>query len=93
MTLEKLGEKKEAIKMAWELITEVWKLPKDKLWATVYTDDHEAFELWKTETDIDPSHILYFDEKDNFSSTPFLYSVKNKFKLCYETLQAKNKNN
>jgi alanyl-tRNA synthetase len=58
--------KKEAIMWSWELITEVWKLPKDKLWATVYRDDHESFELWKKHTDIDPSHILYFDEKDNF---------------------------
>ena len=58
--------KQEAIEMAWDLITNVWKLPKDKLWATVYKDDHEAFELWKTCTDINPDHILYFDEKDNF---------------------------
>ena len=58
--------KKEVIKWAWELLTEVWKLPKERLWATVYNTDDEAFELWKNETDIDPSHILRFDEKDNF---------------------------
>jgi len=58
--------KKEAIKWAWELLTEVWKLPKDKLWATVYRIDDEAMEFWKSETDINPSHILKFDEKDNF---------------------------
>lgn len=58
--------KKEAIKWAWELLTEVYKLPKDRLWATVYKDDDEALELWKTETDINPDHILKFDEKDNF---------------------------
>lgn len=58
--------KKEAIKWAWELLTEVYRLPKDKLWATVYKDDDEAMELWKTETDINPDHILKFDEKDNF---------------------------
>ena len=58
--------KKEVIKWAWELLTEVWKLPKERLWATVYNTDDEAFELWKSETDIDPSHILRFDEKDNF---------------------------
>lgn len=58
--------KKEAIGWAWELLTKVWKLPKDKLWATVYKSDDEAFELWKTETDIDHSHILRFGEKDNF---------------------------
>jgi len=58
--------KKEAIAWAWELITAVWKLPKDKLYATVYRTDDEAFDLWRELTDIDPSHILRFDEKDNF---------------------------
>ena len=58
--------KKEAIKWAWELLTEVWKLPKERLWATVYKDDDEALELWKSETDINPNHILKFAEKDNF---------------------------
>ncbi len=58
--------KKEAIGWAWELLTEIWKLPKGRLWATVYKDDDEAFELWKSETDINPDHILKFGEKDNF---------------------------
>ncbi len=58
--------KKEAIGWAWELLTEVWKLPKKRLWATVYKDDDEAFELWKSETNINPKHILKFGEKDNF---------------------------
>lgn len=58
--------KAEAIEWAWELLTEVWKLPKERLWATVYKDDDEAFELWKTKTDINPKHILRFGEKDNF---------------------------
>lgn len=58
--------KKEAIGWGWELLTEVWNLPKDRLWATVYKTDDEAFEFWKSETDIDRSHILRFDEKDNF---------------------------
>ncbi len=58
--------KTEAIEWAWELLTEVWKLPKERLWATVYKDDDEAFELWKTKTDINPNHILKFGEKDNF---------------------------
>lgn len=58
--------KKEAIKWAWELLTEVWKLPKERLWATVYRTDDEAAEYWKSETDIKHDHILHFDEKDNF---------------------------
>jgi len=58
--------KKEAIAWAWELLTGVWGLPKNRLWATVYKDDEEAERLWKEVTDIDPSHVLRFDEKDNF---------------------------
>ncbi|MBS1552321.1 MAG: alanine--tRNA ligase [Bacteroidetes bacterium] len=58
--------KKEAIKWAWELLTDVWKLPKDKLWVTVFETDEEAFTIWSDETDIDKSHILRFGEKDNF---------------------------
>jgi len=58
--------KKEAITWAWELLTEVWQLPKDKLYATVHHTDKEAFELWQTETDIDNEHISYHGDKDNF---------------------------
>ena len=57
--------KKEAITWAWELLTDVWKLPKDRLFATVYLDDDEAHKIWETETDINPRNILRFD-KDNF---------------------------
>ncbi|MBL7095252.1 alanine--tRNA ligase [candidate division KSB1 bacterium] len=58
--------KKEAIEWAWELLTGVWKLPKDKLYATVFRDDDEAEQLWKKVTDINPDHVLRYDEKDNF---------------------------
>ncbi|MCK4312769.1 MAG: alanine--tRNA ligase, partial [Candidatus Cloacimonetes bacterium] len=58
--------KKEAITWAWELLTEIWKIPKDKLYATVHHSDKEAFELWENETDIDPAHIEYHGDKDNF---------------------------
>ncbi|MBU2491988.1 MAG: alanine--tRNA ligase [Bacteroidetes bacterium] len=58
--------KSEAITWGWELLTEVWKLPKERLWATVYRTDEEALEIWKTKTDINPAHVLKFDEKDNF---------------------------
>jgi alanyl-tRNA synthetase len=58
--------KKEAIAWAWELLTEVWRLPKNRLWATVYKDDAEAEECWRSVTDIDRKHILRFGEKDNF---------------------------
>ncbi|MGB2869651.1 MAG: alanine--tRNA ligase [Bacteroidota bacterium] len=58
--------KKEAIQWAWELLTKVWGLPKNRLWATVYNADGEAEKLWKSVTDIDPSHVLRFGEKENF---------------------------
>lgn len=58
--------KREAIQWAWELLTIVWKLPKDKLYATVYEDDDEAEQLWKEVTDIHPSHISRWGKKDNF---------------------------
>src|SRR6187397_303591 len=38
--------KKDALRFAWELLTEVYKLPKDKLWATVYAEDDEAYDIW-----------------------------------------------
>lgn len=58
--------KKEAITWAWELLIERWGLPKDKLYATIYLNDDEAEKIWKENTDIDPSHILRFGDKDNF---------------------------
>lgn len=58
--------KKEAIEWAWELLTEVWRLPKEQLYATVFREDDEAAALWKSQTDINPEHVLRFDEKDNF---------------------------
>jgi alanyl-tRNA synthetase len=58
--------KRESIAWGWELLTKVWKLPKDRLWATVYKDDDEALAIWKEVTDINPAHILKFAEKDNF---------------------------
>ena len=58
--------KREAIAWAWELLTVVWKLPKNRLWITVYKTDDEAENIWKTMPGIDPAHILRFGEKDNF---------------------------
>jgi len=66
--------KKEAIEWGWKLLTEVWQLPKSKLWATVFAGDklenlepdEEAESLWKAVTDINPGQVLQFDKKDNF---------------------------
>lgn len=58
--------KREAIAWAWELLTAVWRLPKARLWATVFREDDEALRIWREVTDIEPGHILRFNEKDNF---------------------------
>ncbi len=65
--------KKEAITWAWQLLTDVWGLPKDKLYATCFKDDKgniptddEAAEVWKQQPGMDPDHILFFGRKENF---------------------------
>ncbi|MCI6339422.1 MAG: alanine--tRNA ligase [Campylobacter sp.] len=57
--------KKEAIGYAWEFVTGVLKLPKERLYVSVYEKDDEAYELWRAYV-IDESHIYRFGEKDNF---------------------------
>ncbi len=59
--------KKEAIVWAWELVTKHFKIDKDRLWATVYLDDDEAFSIWQNETDINNERIARLGE-DNFWS-------------------------
>lgn len=64
--------KKEAIAWSWELLTEVYKIPKDKLYVTYFEGDEkeglekdqEAYDLWKQY--VDESHILPGNKKDNF---------------------------
>ena len=65
--------KKEAITWAWQLLTEVWGLPKQNLYATCFEDergeierDDEAADNWKKQPGMDPSHILFFGRKENF---------------------------
>ncbi len=70
--------KQEAIEWAWELITEVWKFPKERLYASVYKPgdgdpaefDHEAYDFWKAvfeKAGLDPeTHIVYGNKADNF---------------------------
>ena len=60
--------KEDAIKFAWEFLTEVLKLDKEKLWITVYKDDDEAEEIWKNVIGIDPNRIARLGDEDNFWS-------------------------
>ena len=50
--------KKEAIAWAWELLTEVWKLPKERLLVTVYHTDDEAYDLWHDMIGLPPERIV-----------------------------------
>lgn len=58
--------KKEIIPWAWEYMTEVLMLPKDRLYATIYEEDDEAFEIWATMTDIGEDRIFRLGKADNF---------------------------
>ncbi len=50
--------KRDAIAYAWELLTEVYKLPKDKLWVTVYAEDEEAYAIWTTEVGVPVQRVI-----------------------------------
>ena len=58
--------KKEAIEWAWELLTEVLKIDKERLWVTVYLDDDEAAELWHRVAGIPKERIVRLGKEDNF---------------------------
>jgi alanyl-tRNA synthetase len=58
--------KREAVTFAWELVTGIFGLPKDRLYATVYLDDDEAFRLWSEEVGVPKSRIFRYGKKDNF---------------------------
>ncbi len=58
--------KQGAIEMAWELLVDHYKLPADRLWATVYLDDDEAADLWHTLVGVPRDRIVRLGEKDNF---------------------------
>ena len=58
--------KREAITWAWEFITEWLKLPKERLWVTIYLDDDEAYDIWANEVGVDPAHIVRLGKEDNF---------------------------
>jgi alanyl-tRNA synthetase len=58
--------KEEAIAWAWEYLTQVMKLPKEKLWVTVFKDDDEAFEIWNKKMKVPAERIVRMDEKSNF---------------------------
>jgi alanyl-tRNA synthetase len=58
--------KEEAILWAWELLTERYKLPQEKLYASVFTEDDEGYEIWEREIGLPAERIVRLGEKDNF---------------------------
>jgi alanyl-tRNA synthetase len=50
--------KRESLKWGWELLTQVYKLPADKLWATVYIDDDEAYDIWTQDIGLPPERVV-----------------------------------
>ena len=58
--------KEEAIAWAWEYLIDVAKLPKEKLWITIFQDDNEAFEIWNKKMKVPHDRIVRMGEKSNF---------------------------
>ena len=58
--------KEEAIEYAWEYSTKVLKLDSDRLWASIYEDDDEAFEIWNKKIGLPAERIVRLGKKDNF---------------------------
>jgi alanyl-tRNA synthetase len=58
--------KREAVAYAWDLVTRVFGLPPDRLYATVYLDDDEAFRIWADEVGVPRDRIFRYGKKDNF---------------------------
>ena len=63
--------KKDAIHYAWELLTAVYKLPKDKLWVTVYQTDDEAYEIWSRDIGVPKERIVRIGDKPGGGSDNF----------------------
>src|ERR1700753_3139979 len=60
--------KEEAIRGAWELVTEVWRIPVERLTATVFEDDDEAHDLWLRLSGLPPERVRRCGREDNFWS-------------------------
>ena len=60
--------KEEAIKLAWNFLTNELNLDKERLWISVFREDDEAAEIWSSVIGIDPERIVRLDEEDNFWS-------------------------
>ncbi len=60
--------KRDAIRLAWRFLTDILQLPPEKLWITVFKDDHETADIWLNEMKIDPNQFSRCGEASNFWS-------------------------
>jgi alanyl-tRNA synthetase len=58
--------KREAIQWAWEFLTDVLNISRERLWVSVYRDDDEAYVIWKDHVGVDPKKIVKLGDHDNF---------------------------
>ena len=49
--------KRDSLRWSWELLTEVYKLPAERLWVTVYIDDDEAYNIWANDIGVPPNAL------------------------------------
>ncbi len=63
--------KQDAIHFAWELLTGIYKLPKDKLWVTVYQTDDEAYDIWNKQIGVPDERIVRIGDKPGGGSDNF----------------------
>jgi alanyl-tRNA synthetase len=62
--------KKEAITWAWELVTDKFQLPPERLWVTIYQDDEESFDIWHNIIGLPENRIVRMGKEDNFWGPP-----------------------
>ena len=58
--------KEEALPWAWEYITKVLEMPEDRLWATIYLDDDEAYDIWVNKIGLPAERVVRLGKEDNF---------------------------
>jgi len=58
--------KNDAIRFGWELLTDVYGIPKDRLWVSVHEDDEEAYNIWRKDIGVHKNRLVRLGDKDNF---------------------------
>ncbi|MDP1983706.1 MAG: alanine--tRNA ligase, partial [Sulfuritalea sp.] len=69
--------KRDAIKYAWELLVDVYKLPADKLWVTVYAEDDEAYDIWTKEIGVPEERVIRIGDRPGTAGPGARYASDN----------------